>query len=75
MSTPSPTVEYTRVYTPHGQVAHLRRPFGYSSILCPVVPAWPGEWLGTGSQREYEKAASLPLCAVCGHLAEAGAAS
>lgn len=64
-----PAADYTRVYTPHGHVAHLRQHHSHSSILCPVVPEWPGEWLGTGNQAEYEKAASLDLCAVCGRLA------
>lgn len=71
---------YTRVYTPQGRVAHLMRPYGAGgecTTLCPVVPvvAWPGEWLGTGDQEEYERAEALPLCAVCGHLAGIGAAS
>ena len=39
------------------------------STLCPVMPEWPGEWLGTGGQAEYEKAASLPLCKACAKAA------
>ena len=62
----------TRVYTPRGSVAHLRAPFSTirnGSTLCPVMPEWPGEWLGTGGQAEYEKAASLPLCKACAKAA------
>jgi hypothetical protein len=65
---PGFAAECTRVYTRRGRVAHLRPPFGHqigSGVLCPVLPAWPDEFLGTGSQREYERAASLPLCFDC----------
>jgi hypothetical protein len=56
----------TRVYLPRGRVAHLRRPWS-PGVMCPSVPGTPGpgEWLGTGSQGEYDKAASLPLCRRC----------
>lgn len=68
----------TRLYTRRGRVAHLQPPFATDAwrggVLCPVVPSWPGSWLGTGSQREYERAASLPLCAGCSRIASAGRA-
>jgi hypothetical protein len=55
-------------YLPRGTVAHyLGNYLGDRSgrSLCGVV-VWPSEgWLGTGSQREYEHAASLPLCKRC----------
>jgi hypothetical protein len=62
----------TRVYTRRGKVAHLKAPFGTIAngrTLCPVMPSWPDEWLGTGSQAEYDLAASLPLCKACGERA------
>lgn len=58
-----------RVYAPTGAVAHLRAPFASSTgggVLCGLELGWPSQWLrGTGSQREYDKAASLPLCGRC----------
>jgi hypothetical protein len=58
--------DYTRIYTRRGMVAHLSPNWrGYKGALCPVVPSWPGEWLGTGSQAEYELAAGLPTCKRC----------
>ena len=76
--------DYTRVYTRQGQVAHLMRLIAtgladYQFALCSVGPiereGEDGSLLGTGNQAEYERAASLPLCAVCGHLAGIGAPS
>lgn len=60
----------TRVYTPHGKMAHLLPPddspsHGYAFTLCRRQPHLFTSWLGTGSQREYERAAELPLCARC----------
>lgn len=60
--------DYGRLYLREGHRAHLSLPFGTASIseaLCPVMPTWPDEWLGTGSQAEYEKAAALPVCCAC----------
>ncbi len=60
--------EYTRLYTRRGQRAHLSPPWSSSPLrttLCPVQPAWPDEWLGTGSQAEYELAAELETCSRC----------
>lgn len=60
--------ECTRMYAPAGTVAHLCPPFTSSVLtapLCGLDLAWPVQWLGTGSQREHERAASLPLCGRC----------
>lgn len=63
-------VDCTRVYVLHGKIAHLLPPgerpgVGYSRALCARSPALFGVWLGTGSQSEYDRAASLPLCSRC----------
>lgn len=59
----------TRVYVHHGKVAHLVARFESPGLrpaaLCGRVPVWFREWLGTGSQAEYETAANLPTCAYC----------
>lgn len=56
----------TLVYTPSGKVSHL--------ILSELVESQPlclryspslTEWRGTGSQQEYETAASRPMCRDC----------
>jgi hypothetical protein len=58
--------DYTRLYTRRGMVAHLSPNWrGTKAALCPVVPKWPGEWLGTGSQAEYELAAEMETCKRC----------
>jgi hypothetical protein len=58
---------YVRLYTQRGSVAHLSPPWDASprGVLCRFVPMWPGEWLGTGSQAEYELAAELETCSRC----------
>lgn len=62
--------ECTRVYTRSGTVAHLMTPFATRGVLCHVMPEWPAGYLGTGSQREYEMAASLRLCKWCQRRAQ-----
>jgi hypothetical protein len=61
--------EYTRLYTRHGLVAHLSPPGGalgvMHGVLCSVLPKWPDDWLGTGSQKEYELAADMDTCQRC----------
>lgn len=59
----------TRAYTYRGRVAHLLPPDASANngdaALCGRA-AWAcSPWFGTGSQREYEKAASLPTCILC----------
>ena len=61
----------TRVYTRTGKLAHLLGPFdspnhGYAFALCGLQPRLFDDWLGTGSQREHERAAELPVCPRCG---------
>lgn len=64
---------HERRYLLHGVVAHvidMDRVRGYLSeglALCGMGPQWfePHGWRGTGTQDEYERAASLPLCRRC----------
>lgn len=68
--------ECTRVYTRRGNVAHLLSPASTminGVVLCPAGPQdWGGiGWLGTGSQREYERAVLLPTCKRCARVAAA----
>jgi len=55
----------SRVYTPSGRRAHTvwadRGSFA-SCIYCGYIPEWPNGWLGTGDQKEIDKALSLPYC-------------
>lgn len=56
----------TRLYLPRSRVAHLATPDSGHYALCRrVAPRWPEEWLGTGSQAEYEKAAKMRTCTRC----------
>lgn len=52
----------------HGTVAHIVRPnvldHAVLVSLCGIA-AREHWWYGTGSQGEYERAASLPLCKRC----------
>ena len=58
--------EHTRVYRKRGKYAHLvptgSLPSGYTIVMCRLGGTG---WLGTGSQQEYERAASLPVCGQC----------
>lgn len=60
--------EFTLVFTTAGTRAHLLdellSPNQNNSALCGRMP-WPGLWLGTGSQDEYERAETLTLCSQC----------
>lgn len=61
-----------RVYLPQGTVAHVLPWDGSPNnpsqdSLCGRAP-WPGDWLGSGTQDEHEKAAALPLCVSCGSV-------
>ncbi|MFD8117043.1 hypothetical protein [Streptomyces microflavus] len=70
-----------RVYMVDGSVAHELQ-WGCSPnnsaapALCGRQP-WPGDWYGTGSQTEYDRAAELPLCGGCQQILrhQAGGAS
>lgn len=61
--------ECTRVYMASAKTAHLVFPDTTVSVapraLCRIRPYLDREWFGTGSQREYERAAELPLCGRC----------
>jgi hypothetical protein len=67
--------EYERVYTPVGKVAHLISVNDWANHSIPHTAgcgwwAWGKEyWRGTGSQDEYEKAKSLPVCRRCSQAA------
>jgi len=57
-ATPSPC---TRVYRCRGRYAHYREATG-----CPaVMRGRDDDWLGAGTQHEYEQAAAMPLCPAC----------
>jgi hypothetical protein len=66
---PTTIHDLPHVYTRAGRRAHLLAPS--QSPNDPDIPAfcriWPERdgWLGTGSQDEWEKAASLPVCKDC----------
>ena len=69
MTAPGPA----RVYARTGKIAHLlpcdaSPSLGYAFTFCRRQPRLFASWLGTGSQAEYEKAGSLPLCSRCEHL-------
>ncbi len=57
-------------YLEHGDVLHALNSASGRVALCGRMPTWfRGDWYGTGSQREYERAASLPYCRQCYRLA------
>lgn len=62
-------VSPTRVYTgPRGKVAHIipSSAAGYVSAAMCGLWAWSrSDWRGTGTQDEYDRADSLPLCKNC----------
>lgn len=67
---PGGPLVWTRVYLPCGRRAHLLE----VGSGCPVVWAHErSDFLGTGYQAEYERAAAKPLCRDCwrvqGHYA------
>lgn len=60
------------VYLPYGSMAHIL-PWVRTSewALCHfVTPRFGQSWRGTGSQDEYDKAKSLPLCERCRQVTE-----
>lgn len=63
MSTIADHVEWR--YVAAGKVRHAHRSGVAHESVCGrwvFDPAW---WLGTGSQAEYERCASLPMCKTC----------
>lgn len=65
---------WTRIYGPHGQVAHLSAPGAVAAPLCAARAKPPaGGWLGTLGTGQGEVAASLPACKHCERMAAARA--
>lgn len=53
-------------YTSRGRVVHAIRRSSEVIGRCGMGPGWlSSEWLGTGSQDEYDRAAELPKCKRC----------
>lgn len=68
---------WSRVYRKGGRKAHLVHYEGLWIACDDLADPKMGEpsagsWLGTGSQQEYDRAASLPLCLACFAVREAG---
>lgn len=65
-----------RRYTYGGRVAHLfafTTDFSfhpYAHAYCGYSPEWGVYWLGSGSQREEDKASDLPTCKRCNAAAQ-----
>lgn len=60
-------LHWTRVYLPYGRTAHLLE----VGSGCPVVCShYNREFLGTGSQEEYDRAAAKRLCMSCFRVRE-----
>lgn len=65
-----PASAYERFYLPYGRVAHAFSRMSTigqrtNDAVC-GASTWDNvEWRGTGSQDEYEKAATLPRCRNC----------
>lgn len=55
-------------YLANGNKCHALK-FIYSNADAACgVGGWPSEWLGTGSQVEYEKAATMTRCRRCARI-------
>ncbi|HET8684142.1 MAG TPA: hypothetical protein VFM54_20050 [Micromonosporaceae bacterium] len=58
-------------YLHRGKVRHALGIEGYAitghaqRAACGLRPDWCEDWMGTGSQREYDRAAGLPECTRC----------
>lgn len=57
-------------YTHTGSVVHALTYLGSIGALahvavCGMSPSWFNDWLGSGDQDEYERAAQLPPCRRC----------
>jgi hypothetical protein len=64
----------TLIYTASGRVAHVKSAI-HPGALCPAMREWT-DWLGTGSDEERDRAASLPSCPRCAAcISASGAAS
>lgn len=61
---------FERRYLPKGTVAHLLNGNPLRDMAeCGRSPWDSDEWRGTGTQEEYENAASWPICKRCLHVA------
>jgi hypothetical protein len=62
-------VSYLVYTSPHSRRVHVLGfgdgPNDRVAALCGVTPPFGTGWLGTGSQREYDRVAALPLCKRC----------
>jgi hypothetical protein len=60
--------DWQRCCRPNSRCAHLRE-HGRGIPICGRDGRWDhinaANWLGTGSQAEYDKAEELPLCKLC----------
>lgn len=62
----SPEERYEWRYLRSGKRTHaLVPPVGRECAECGMGPALFDDWHGTGTQAEYERAASLPKCRRC----------
>jgi hypothetical protein len=52
-------------YLDTGAVTHAIGPGAMRDAAACGLGGWPSEWLGTGNQQEYERAATLPKCRLC----------
>ena len=52
-------------YTFGGKVAHALQRTYHTAAVCGVGVWVSDQWLGTGSQREYERVEALPSCRRC----------
>lgn len=62
--------DYTQVFTFYGRKTHLVRPSDslngfYPDAICGLQSDPFSPFFGTGDQKEYDRAASLPLCKSC----------
>lgn len=53
-------------YTPGGSVVHAMYPPIGTLAICGTEVWNSAEWRGTGSQVEYDRAASMRMCRRCG---------
>lgn len=52
-------------YLPRGLVAHALDTASEAAAICGASAGHGDYWLGTGTQDEYERAATLPECRRC----------
>lgn len=57
--------DYTFVYLRNSKIKHVIPNDGSFTALCRIIPDLWNTWLGTGSQREIDKAKTLRICKNC----------